>query len=95
LRKRAIIIEEQIAQKLKAERLVIVAEEAKKAKLVSAADLQMKAKEIADLNEVLAQRNAKLAEVQQTQVDLIRKQRELDDAKREIDLMTPLTAASI
>jgi hypothetical protein len=32
------------------------------------------------------QRDAKLAEAQQAQADLIRKQRELDDAKREMDL---------
>ena len=36
--------------------------------------------------EVLKQRDAKLAEAQQAQADLIRKQRELDDAKREMDL---------
>jgi hypothetical protein len=35
---------------------------------------------------VVWQRDAKLAEAQQAQADLIRKQRELDDAKREIDL---------
>jgi hypothetical protein len=43
-----------------------------------------KVKEIADLNDVLRQRDAKLAEAQQAQADLIRKQRELDDAKREM-----------
>lgn len=36
--------------------------------------------------EVLKDRDIKLAEAQKTQVDLLRKQRELDDAKREIDL---------
>jgi hypothetical protein len=35
---------------------------------------------------VLKQREAKLAEAQQAQADLIRKQRDLDDAKREFDL---------
>ena len=35
---------------------------------------------------MLKQRDAKLAEAQQSQADLIKKQRELDDAKREIDL---------
>jgi hypothetical protein len=35
-------------------------------------DLEARAKEIADLNEVLRQRDAKLAEAQQAQVDLIR-----------------------
>jgi hypothetical protein len=35
---------------------------------------------------VLKQRDGKLAEAQQAQVDLMRKQRELDDAKREMEL---------
>ena len=35
---------------------------------------------------MLAQRDAKLKEAQRAQAELIRKQRELDDAKREIDL---------
>ena len=79
-------IDEQVATKLKAERLVIVAEEAKKAKLLAASDLEQKAKELGDLQEVLKQRDVKLAEAQQAQADLLRKQRELDDAKREMDL---------
>lgn len=79
-------IDEQVAAKLKAERLVIVAEEAKKAKLLAASDLEQKAKELGDLQEVLKQRDVKLAEAQQAQADLLRKQRELDDAKREMDL---------
>jgi hypothetical protein len=61
------------------------AAEAHKAKRLVAIDVEQKVKEIADLNDVLRQR-AKLAEAQQAQADLIRKQRELDDAKREMDL---------
>ncbi len=79
-------IDEQVADKLKAERQVIVAEEAKKAKLAAASDLDAKSKELTELREVLKQRNVKLEEAQKAQVDLIRKQRELDDAKRELDL---------
>jgi hypothetical protein len=41
---------------------------------------------LAELQEVLAQRDAKLEEAQKAHAGLIRKQRELDDAKREIDL---------
>jgi hypothetical protein len=41
---------------------------------------------MAELQEVLTDRDAKLAEAQKAQADLIRKQRELDDAKREMDL---------
>ena len=79
-------IDEQVAEKLKSERSVIVAEEAKKAKVLLGADLDQKAKELTELQEVLKQRNEKLAEAQQAQAELIRKQRELDDAKREMEL---------
>ena len=41
---------------------------------------------MADLQLVLKAREDKLAEAQQAQAELIRKQRELDDAKREINL---------
>jgi hypothetical protein len=79
-------IDEQISAKLKVERDRITIEEVKKAKLLAATDLEQKTKEIADLEQVLKERDGKLAEAQQAQADLIRKQRELDDAKREMDL---------
>lgn len=79
-------IDDQVAEKLKQERAKIIAEEAGKAKLALANDLDQKIKEITDLQEVLKQRDTKLAEAQKAQAELIRKQRELDDAKREIDL---------
>ncbi|HEY2893787.1 MAG TPA: DUF2130 domain-containing protein [Pirellulales bacterium] len=79
-------IDAQVAAKLAQERGRIAAAEAEKAKRLLATDLQDRTRQIADLNEVLRQREAKLAEAQQAQADLIRKQRELDDAKREIDL---------
>jgi len=79
-------IDEQITAKLSAERARIAAEEAKKARLLLGADLEQKTRDLSDLQEVLDQRDAKLAEAQKTQADLIRKQRELDDATREIDL---------
>ena len=79
-------IDEQIVAKLKIERERIAAEEAKKARLVLGADLEQKTKEVSDLQEVLNERDIKLAEAQKAQVELIRKQRELDDAMREIDL---------
>ena len=79
-------LDEQVAEKLKLERGRIAIEEGKKAKLALQHDFDQKAKEVADLNDILRQRDAKLAEAQKTQADLIRKQRELDDAKRELDL---------
>ena len=79
-------LDEQVEEKVRQERSRIAAEEAKKAKLALQGDLEQKAREVADLNEVLKQRDAKLAEAQKAQADLLRKQRELDDAKREFEL---------
>lgn len=79
-------IDEQVAARLKTERAGIAAEEAKKAKLALSTDLDQKARELADLQEVIRHKDAKLTEAQKAQAELIRKQRELDDAKREMDL---------
>jgi len=79
-------VAEQVEAQLKSERERIVAEEAKKARVAVGNDLDQKAKELAELQQVLEQRTAKLEEAQKAQADLLKKQRELDDAKREIDL---------
>ncbi len=79
-------IDEQVAAKLKTERAAIAADEAKKARVALGTDLEQKTKELTELNEVLKQRDEKLAEAQKAQAELIRKQRELDDAKREMEL---------
>ncbi|MDN3510592.1 MAG: DUF2130 domain-containing protein [Candidatus Jettenia sp.] len=79
-------IDNQVAEKLRQERAKIVAEESKKAKLALITDLEQKTKEITDLQEILKQRDGKLAEAQRTQAEVMKKQRELDDAKREFDL---------
>jgi hypothetical protein len=79
-------VADQVAAQLKAERARVIAEESKKAKLASAAELENKARELTELQEVLNANNAKLAEAQKAQADLIKKQRELDDAKRELEL---------
>lgn len=79
-------IETQVQEKLAAGRVAIAAEEARKAKATAAADLQSKVTELAELQELLAQRDQKLQEAQKEQAVLLRKQRELDEAKRELDL---------
>ena len=79
-------IDEQVAEKLRQERGKVAAEEAKKARLAFAIDLEQRAKEITELQSVLTEREVKLAEAQKAQADLLRKQRELDDAKRELEL---------
>jgi hypothetical protein len=79
-------LENQIEERLKGERAKISADEAKKAKLALGADLSQKTTEIAELQEVLKKRDEKLAEAQQAQTDLLKQKRELDDAKRELNL---------
>ena len=79
-------LDHEIAGRLNAERAKIAADEAKKAKLALATDLEQKAREVAELQDVLKDRNEKLAVAQQAQAELIRKQRELDDARREVEL---------
>jgi hypothetical protein len=79
-------IDDQVAEKLRTERSAIVAEEAKKARTFLQGDLDQKIQELTELQDVLKQREEKLAEAQKAQADLVRKQRELDDAKREMEL---------
>jgi hypothetical protein len=86
LQKQKETMDEQLAQKLQQERSKIAAEEAKKAKLSFGNDLERKSREINELHGVLKEKDAKLSEAQKAQADLVRKQRELDDAKRELEL---------
>ena len=76
----------QVAQQLKTERARVIEEEARKAKLATAAELDTKIRELADLQAILKVRDEKLAEAQKSQADIIKKQRELDDARREMEL---------
>ena len=76
----------EVASRLQTERQRVIAEESKKAKLASAAELDARARELADLQAVLKSRDEKLAEAQRSQADILRKQRELDDARRELEL---------
>ena len=80
------LIEQQFTTKLETERERIAAEEAEKARLWWATDLERKSQEVADLQRELQERDNKLAEAQKAQTELIRKQQELVDAKREMDL---------
>jgi hypothetical protein len=79
-------VDEQVATKVAAERAAIAETEAKKARLALAHDLGQRDRQLADLQQLLAANNAKLAEAQQAQTEMLRKQRELEDARREVDL---------
>jgi hypothetical protein len=79
-------IDDEVTAKLQVERASIAEAEAKKARLALAADLKQRDRQLADLQRNLDSNNAKLAEAQQAQAGVIRKARELDDARRELDL---------
>src|SRR5215217_109724 len=79
-------MDDQVAEKLKLERARIATEEAKKARLALQTDLDQKAQAVTELQDIITQQNAKLAEAQKAQAEVLRKQRELNDAKREVEL---------
>ena len=72
LQKQKESMDEQVAQKIHQEQARIAAEEAKKAKLAVGNELNQKVKEINDLQDILKQRDIKLADAQKAQADLIR-----------------------
>jgi hypothetical protein len=79
-------IESQIATRLDAERVRIVKEEADRAKRAAADDLAAKDRELLEAVERLKATNDKLAAAQKAEAELLKKSRDLDDAKREMDL---------
>lgn len=79
-------VEEAVATRVKLERERISQEEQRKAKAALGIDLEQRAKELAELKEILKQKDDKLAEAQKAQAELMKKERELEDAKREMDL---------
>jgi hypothetical protein len=78
--------DEEYAQREAALRQSIAADEAKKARMALASELEEKHNEQAELRELLRQNNEKLGEAQKAQADFLRQKRELDDARREMDL---------
>ena len=76
----------QAQEKLKQEREKIAAEELRKARAVLALEIEGKSREIDALQDILQQREGKLAEAQKTQAQFLQAQRALADEKREFDL---------
>jgi len=79
-------ISDQVQEQLAKDKAKITIEAEKKAKLAAATELQEKSLAIVEMQEVLNQNNQKLAEAQKAQVALIKKERELEDARREVEL---------
>jgi hypothetical protein len=61
-------------------------EEHRKARLALGSELELKHRELAELGELLQSRDSKLAEAQQAHAEVVRKQRELEEKEREIEL---------
>lgn len=79
-------VDQQVAAKLKAERAAIAQAEAAKARQALADEIGHRDQKLAELQQVLASQDAKLADAQKAQAEMLRKQRELDEARREIEL---------
>jgi hypothetical protein len=79
-------IDEEVAERLTTERAAIAETEARRARVALASDLEQRDRQLAELQQTLTDDRAKLASAQQAQADIIRKSRELDDARRELDL---------
>lgn len=79
-------LEAVLSQRMTTERERIAGEEARKARERVQAEVETKSRELTELREVLAEKDTKLAAAQQDQIELIRKQRELEDARREMAL---------
>jgi hypothetical protein len=79
-------IEGEIKERLKVERAQVIAAEAKKARDQVANEFDAIKQQLSESEQLLKARNIKLAEAQQAQADAMRKQRELDEKTREIDI---------
>ncbi|MGJ4900683.1 DUF2130 domain-containing protein [Bradyrhizobium sp. HKCCYLS2058] len=79
-------IDQQVAAKLKAERAAIAQTEAEKARQAVADEMGNRDRQLAELHEAIVSKDAKLADAQKAQAEMLRKQRELDEARRELDL---------
>jgi len=79
-------IDDEVAKRLQTERVSITESEKKKARIALAVDLKQRDRQLAELRGNLDANNAKLAEAQRAHAEVLRKSRELDDAKRELDL---------
>ncbi|MDE5462213.1 DUF2130 domain-containing protein [Bradyrhizobium sp. CSS354] len=79
-------IDEQVAARLGPEQAKIAEVEASRARQVVAVELGERDREIADLRQLFAMNADKLTVAQMAHAETLRKQRELDDAKRELEL---------
>ncbi|MBX3323249.1 MAG: DUF2130 domain-containing protein [Phycisphaeraceae bacterium] len=88
-------IDEQVAEQVAEQRATIERDAAKKAKQKYDEKIAERDAEKEELEEAMKEKDMKLAEAQQAQKDAIRKQRELDEKIRELDLAAEKKAAEL
>jgi hypothetical protein len=79
-------IDDAVAKKLASARTAIAKAEAQKARRALAGDLAQRDRQLTELQQHLDANAAKLADAQKAQAAVLRKARELDDARRELEL---------
>jgi hypothetical protein len=79
-------IDDEVAEKLTSERARIAEEEGKKIRLAFDLDLKQKASDNAELMSIIKEKDEKLTEANKLQAELLKQQRQLDDARRELDV---------
>ncbi len=79
-------LDDKLEELLVSERTKIAEEEAKKARTIATAEIDAKTREVSELQDLIKERSEKLAEAQAAQAELMKKERLLDDAQRELDL---------
>lgn len=85
-RQKEAALEAQVAERVATERKKAEEDAHRKARLALGSELEANKRELAEANDLLRLRNEKLAEAQRAQADLIRKQREVEEQKREMAL---------
>jgi hypothetical protein len=85
LEERTRMLEVEVADKVKSQRTAIVAVEAKKARDALGDEIAKAQQEKAAIEELLKQRDAKLADAQKKELELLRQQRALEDRQRTLE----------
>lgn len=79
-------INDKVAKQLQQERAKIIKEESTKLSLAWKGDLERQKAEVANLTSILQEQDKKLAKAQRAQTDFLKKERELQNAARELEL---------
>ena len=76
----------KVQKQLATERAQLEAQATQTARATVGLELERQTRQLTELQTLLQQREEKLAQAQQAQADLLKKQRDLDDARRELEL---------